>query len=266
MIEVIYIFTYMRDDQKTYDSLPASAKKIVSFVICESERRKFRLRYPDNKLIVVPSHMAGIANARQFVVDASENRMVLFLDDDLCFFARDASLKLKKLEGGKGFNSLLKVMSRLLSRKKVAMVGISMRGGNNRVVENYGRAGRICDAYGIDLAKFKREGAKFNEVEIMEDFHVNLHMAERGYKNYIIYKYAQSQAFGRNAPGGCSTARDYDTQERNAIKLSQLHPGCVKVINKTSGGWKGLEKRKDVVISWKKAFNKLNKGLFKFFN
>jgi hypothetical protein len=78
---------------------------------------------------------------------------------------------------------------------------------------------------------------------------------EQGYPNYIITEFCWDQSRGSNAPGGCSLYRDGEWQRREVLKLKELHPEFVTVVEKKPKiGWgQGMTTRTDVRVSWAKA-------------
>jgi hypothetical protein len=100
----------------------------------------------------------------------------------------------------------------------------------------------------------KKLDRSFDEMEVMEDFHIALTLLEQGYENVVLNNWCHNQA-GSGKAGGCSHFRTAEVQTRNADRLSELHPGVVNVVRKTTkSAWGGGE-RTDVRVLWKKALN-----------
>ena len=174
------------------------------------------------------------------------------LDDDLRFYIRksptDWHLRyLEKEEYPAMFGLLEEWM-----KQGYAHCGISAREGNNRVedlsVENT-RYMRVL-AYNLDAFP---DNIEWGRTKIMEDFDMSLQLLKSGKPCKVSYYYAQGQK-SSNAKGGCSEWRTIDVHNEGAQLLADLHPTCVKVVEKqTKTAWNGLP-RKDVIVGWKKAY------------
>ena len=92
----------------------------------------------------------------------------------------------------------------------------------------------------------------FGRLEVMEDFDVALRLLRAGHDNVILNNWANNQA-GSGKEGGCSHFRTPELHAACASKLASLHPGFVKVVQKTTKGAWGGGTRTDVNIAWKKA-------------
>lgn len=138
-----------------------------------------------------------------------------------------------------------------------AQVAISPREGNNRfglgdpytLLAECTRAMRITGYRTKDFLSVEH-----NRLQFMEDFDVLLQLLEQGKKNAVLAYWANGQKM-TNAPGGCSLTRTLETHNRAAEKLAELHPRYVRLRlkqNKTDA--EGLGTRKEVTVSWKKAY------------
>jgi hypothetical protein len=175
------------------------------------------------------------------------------LDDDLVFFKRriDDPTKLRDIE-----NAELIEMFHLIEKTIMwthAHVGIAAREGANRNTDEFMDNTRIMRVLGYDREVLLRLGIRFDEMEVMEDFHVALSLLERGYANRVLNTYANNQG-GSGSSGGCSHFRTMDLHAANAEKLAALHPQFVTVVEKTTKGSFGGGTRKDVRIQWKEAY------------
>jgi hypothetical protein len=92
-------------------------------------------------------------------------------------------------------------------------------------------------------------------MKVMEDFDVALSLLTKGYENAIINTVAHNQK-GSGAVGGCSVWRTPQVQAQAALKLAELYPGIVKVVEKTTKTAWGGGTRTDVTIQWKAAYAK----------
>jgi len=260
----IYIPTFDRwNEQKTLESIPKKWLERTWLVVDYGEARHYRERYGD-RVIVTPKHICKIATTRQWIMENPKDRYVVMLDDDLTFSMRKGKgIKLSRCEP-EDLNGMFQLLRKWMKEEEYMHVGISRQGGNNHVEENHIDVHRMNNAYAYDAKRFREAGVRFDRLLVMEDFDVTLSLLRMGYPNRVTYKYAWSQK-ASGAQGGCSSYRTREVQADAARKLSELHPGCVRVVEKTSkSGWEGMKTRKDVVISWKKAYehgkNKTKKG------
>lgn len=245
---------------------PSLRSKLV-YVVPEAQRDDYVIaiadaerNYPGMKgAQVIGCPEKGIAKTRHWIghyANWKGQDKFLMLDDDAWFFKRAApdATNLVKCEGDDTDVMIQDVQTML---NTYAHVGISAREGNNRLplagdqtmtcVENT-RTLR-CLAYQTLLFLACQHG----RVEVMEDFDVNLQLLEQGYKNANLCYWSQDQR-QTNAPGGCSSYRSHEVQDRSARRLVELHPGIVALRQKQnkSGGEFGT--RTEVTIYWKKAF------------
>jgi hypothetical protein len=176
------------------------------------------------------------------------------MDDDMTFAYRPtmASPKLVGLPPEDNRLVELFVYWRKLAGQ-YAHVGLSARQGNNRVDEEVKECCRMFNAYMYDMDRIKEADVVPGRLQVMEDFDLTLQLLRQGLPNAVIYKWCWNQK-GSNAEGGCSQYRTNAMQTRAANLLAKLHPGFVRVVEKKSKNWQGMETRTDVVIYWKKAF------------
>lgn len=139
-----------------------------------------------------------------------------------------------------------------------AAVGISAREGNNRSGPGSWRADnmvvpatRLMRAVAFRTEDFLR--CEHGRLPVMEDFDVQLQLLRRGLGTACLYYWAQGQG-QTNAPGGCSVWRTHAIHEEGARRLAELHPGYVKLRQKSNKtDREGLGTRTEVTISWQKA-------------
>jgi hypothetical protein len=107
--------------------------------------------------------------------------------------------------------------------------------------------------YALRADTLLKENIRFDDIPVMEDFHVALSLLRKGYPNAIVQNWCWSQSKS-NAKGGCSEFRSSEVQTQAAIRLSELHAPFVTVVEKESKSWAGdLATRTDVRVAWKKA-------------
>jgi len=250
----ICIPTYKRvDTQITLGLIP----KILlqdTYLVCNKFEEEDLKKYNVN-LLVLPDSIKGIGNVRQYVVENLGSKYVWFIDDDLSFLRRETdSIKLKKIKD-EDFIELYN-WNKMCLEKGYAIVGCSAQGGNNRFEGKFTYFGRIFSVYAINTDILKKHNIKFNEMEVMEDFNVVLHLLRFGYRTIINTEFAHNQK-ASNQSGGCSeSGRTYEVQKRSSLLLAEKHKPFVNVVKKESKNWIGMEHRYDVKIFWKKAFEK----------
>lgn len=249
----IYIPTIGNREQKTVGTLPINWLDDTIVVAPLKECDTLRKSLPDLVTVVPqPSNIKGIAAVRQWIIDREDGK-ILMLDDDLKFAARGEGGKLHPASG-KEIESGLVFLRMMLDEH--AHGSISTREGNNRVIEDLTYCGRPLRALAYDCKMVKKVGARFDRIPLMEDFDMTLQLMRAGFENFTIWDLCHDQG-SSNAPGGCSTYRTPELQDKAAKELARLHPEFVKVVykeSKTSWGNGFDHKRTDVRISWKKAY------------
>lgn len=275
----IYINTLGRiNKQTTYDGLSAKWQDKTYFVVTSFEAKIFQKIYGTKKVIVLPDTVIGLSQARQWLLENIDSKFPVFADDDIQFFVRRIQDKLTKAMPEE-VDILFDLWEEWLLTPGIALVGISLRFGNNRIVGDYAKNTRIMSFYAFDRTVLIQEGIRFDRVPLMQDLDVTLSLLERGYHNYVTYLFAHSQKGGSGASGGCSDYRTPQLMRQTANKLMTLHPRSVAIKAKQSKScWKGMEKkpgiegtvRTDVNVQWRKAFrpkktSRNGEGIAKFF-
>jgi hypothetical protein len=175
----------------------------------------------------------------------------LMLDDDFRFFRRreDGSGYLRKADQPGDMEECLNVTERYLS-EGYAAVGISSRQGNNRMPAcEYNT--RINGAMAFHTEAYL--ACQHERLTVMEDFDVILQLLRSGKPNakFSLFAYDQDKT---QAPGGCSTYRTHQNHEESAYRLSELHPGLVKLREKRNRTGGAFGTRTEVTIYWKRAY------------
>jgi hypothetical protein len=260
----IYISSLGRADKnKSITFFPEWMKELTKIVVVPEEYEQYRGIFPAERLLVLPEEVKGLSANRQWLLENAEGRYVVFMDDDLLFFRRkEDSIKLRNATP-EDMSELYYLWQAYL-QDGIPMIGLSLRFGNNRVEEDYEDCCRIMDVFAIDREVFLKEGIRFDRVKLMQDLDVSLQVLEAGYKNRLLYKFAESQWKGTGAiGGGCNVYRTSELLRETAYKLVELHPKTVKVAAKISEcSWNNMETkpgiegtvRTDVNVQWKKAY------------
>jgi hypothetical protein len=252
----VYIPSYKRVGKViTLKNLADDLLKRTFLIVHESEYRDYKKIY-GKEVEILKCPVMGIAPTRQWCIENCDTDYLWYIDDDMTFNIRvDDSLKLRKASNEEVYDMAGLLLSWL--EEGFIHVGISPRLGNNYVEEEYVEIARMYNTYAYNVKKFLSTGIRWDTMKVMEDFHVTLSLLEKGYKNRVTYKYAWNQ-IKSGMVGGCSGYRNDEIQKEAALKLKDLHPFSVTVVEKTSKEkWEGFKSRvrTDVDVSWKKAYN-----------
>lgn len=254
----IYIPTRDRvDAQYTWDNL-TPALQAQTLLVCPAEEVEAHVQRGRRAVARPPVRLAGV---RQWIVDthADPDKPVIMLDDDLGFFKRKVPDKynLMPISRTPHLELLLQRLNDLVAREGYAHAGLCPRQGNNRYFpKTLLHATRINAVQCVLPRKLQEHGARYDAVDLMEDYHVVLTLLEAGQTNAVIADGAWDQVKGSGAPGGLQHFRTKEVQAAAAHKLAELHPGYVRVVEKepkTGQGeqWGGV--RTDVRVYWQRA-------------
>jgi hypothetical protein len=206
------------------------------------------------RVVGTPATIKGIADTRQWILEnVGVDDAIIMVDDDMVFSKRrtDEPTKLTDISS----DELYKAFQQLeYALKTHAHAGFACREGANRVTSSHIYNTRILRVLGYNRAVLRQHNIAFGRVQVMEDFDVALRLLRAGLHNVILNHVAHNQK-GSGAAGGCSTYRTPQVQAAAAYALAALHPGYVKVVQKTTTTAWGGGTRTDVTIQWKKAYN-----------
>lgn len=205
-------------------------------------------------IIALPPSITTIAPTRQYILEnCGSSDTFVMCDDDLTFYARrlDYPTRLRDMFPGElceTFNELE------LALQRHAHAGLAAREGANRNATPFLYNTRIMRVLGYQRDPLISRNIRFDDMEVMEDFHVALRLLEAGFTNCVVNGWAHNQK-GSSSAGGCSVWRTPALHAAAAHQLATLHPGVVQVVEKeTKQAWGGGV-RTDVRIAWKKAYN-----------
>jgi len=264
----IYIPSYKRYNAVSGGTLkwiPKGLYKDVVMIVRQEEQDWYIkcLRWAiDHGLYVHPiESVTGIADTRRVIGLIAESMgefNFCTMDDDVCFATRKSE-EVTNLRPSEAVDMIDMLCELDRQTQSYAQVGISLRQGNNNVgfgpkplLQENTRAIRVC---AFQTMPFNR--CEHGRVRVMEDIDVSLQLLSRGYKNAVLYHWAQDQK-ETNAPGGCSTWRTHEVHEEAAVKMSELWPGICTLrdkVNKTGGSFGS---RKEITVQWKKAYRENN--------
>ena len=248
----LFVLTYGRatpEQQHTLRQINETGLR-AGLVVQAREADKYGWVGSGTDVIVLPESITTIAPTRQYVHDFLAGEKYVMMDDDLHFFKRrtDDPTKFTDITPDE-LSSMFGEIMRALDKNP--HVGIAGREGGNRITYPAIPNTRI-----MRLLAYRRSEvmARFDDMEVMEDFHVALSMLRAGKPNLVLNNYCHNQASGSNAPGGCSHFRTAELHARNARFLAKLHRPFVSVVEKeTKTAWGGGV-RTDVRIQWKAAY------------
>ncbi len=239
-------------DQHTLKQIPRSWRSVTALVVPVGEQIEYSAAAAQHGVTVIPCPHKGIGATRQFIVAACYPEEVLMLDDDLTFFKRSNTDRTKFVDADEGdVEEMLNEVAYQVRHNP--HVGVCAREGGNRYPNRYYYNVRLLRALAYDTIVLSSQGIRFDQIPVMEDFHVSLNLLTRGHTNMMLSDWCHNQK-GSNAEGGCSQYRTMDVQKRAALQLKDEFPDFVSVVTKrTKTAWGGQE-RTDVRIQWKKAY------------
>jgi hypothetical protein len=248
----IIIPTYGR--AKRQETLAHLQRAGLHPILVVQDREAHEYAHITAQKVILPPSITTIAPTRQYILESvgSHNKMVM-LDDDLVFFVRrkDDPTKFHDARSQDIVDMFSLIDQWLMS---YAHVGIAPREGGNRITSAVIHNTRIMRVLGYRRDCLLKNNVRFDRMEVMEDFHVALSLLQEGHENILINGYCNNQA-GSGKGGGCSHFRTPELHAANARKLAELHPGFVRLVEKTTKTAWGGGTRTDVVISWKKAYD-----------
>ncbi len=241
--------------QTTVKQLPKQLLGKTSIAVPCLQVAQYQKCNPMISITGVPDAIKGISHTRKYLMEQCKTRYLMMLDDDMKFAYRTdmkSPTLTSLLPESNGVMNMILYWYQLMSQ--YAHVGLSARQGNNRVEESVKECTRMFNAYTYDLKRVWDAKVIIGRLPVMEDFDLTLQLLRKGIPNAVIYRWCWNQSDGSNAPGGCSSYRTASMQQQAAEQLSKLHPGFVRVVEKESTNWDGMNKRMDATIYWKKAY------------
>ncbi len=259
--------------QFTWDNLSPRLRS-GTMLVCPPEEVSEHLERSRTAIARPALPLAGV---RQFVLSelAKQDEPVIMCDDDLAFFVRKDPSAHNLRPAGSDITTIFQRLYCLVAGgtpeghdspeipKPVVHAGLSPRQGNNWTFpDTVQYISRMNAVHCVLPEAFRYYGVRYDDVDLMEDYHATLSLFEKGEKNVAITDAAWDQCKGSGAPGGLSHYRTKETQAVASHKLAELHPLTVKVVEKTpstgSGGFAGT--RTDVRVQWAQAYKKGTKN------
>lgn len=251
------------DRQYTFQNLPHWLRPFVTVLCPHNEIEHYRNSESGDRVIGRPKSVDCLEKSWKFIFDQQRqdpsNGRFFILDDDLNFFCWLApdDWHLRQVCTDKDFVEMFNCFFQAESNGYLHGT-LSTRQGNNRkfphAESQVGRSNAFHFYTNEALLQFPEVDPSLTG---LQDIHTTLSLLRRGLPNYVLNSFCWNQVKGGNAPGGCSTYRDKAWQHEHVMRLKELHPDFVKVVEKRpKQGWdQGMDTRTDVTVYWKKAFD-----------
>lgn len=241
--------------QATLGYLPPEWCQRTTLVVNEADaslRRLYDLR--GASVLVHPPEVDTIAKKRQWIIENPVFNKIVMLDDDLRFAHRTPGEGTKLHQAThEEIDAALRWIEDTL-RSGVIHCGWSARQGNNNVEESVLKTARMMFVLGYDCMNIRHLIANghvtLGRVRTREDMELTIQLLKCGYWNEVNFNIAADQVSGFGAKGGCFDERTIESTSADAEAFAALHPGLVKVVEKS---YKGSPNRKEVIVQWKKA-------------
>lgn len=246
--------------QVTYSGLSPELRK-NTFIVCpEKEVRYHESNHPQCTVVAQPDPNWKIFQKRRWIMENArkvfKTDKIAMLDDDLRFCIRRSDDPKKFLTATpKQTEQYFQELEEMLS-PTVPHAGFSARGGgisDKAQLGGWQRAKRMMYVLGYHVPTVMKNSDPFR-IETREDMDVSLQLLRKGLPNAVNYTFVVDQKFG--APGGASLERDFERANKDAQRLAELHPGLVRIVQKSDTG-RGLSEaartRLEVVVQWQRA-------------
>lgn len=278
---MIAIITRGRVDTQIFlESLPDLIKKLITIVCHPGEKNKHRKRWGDsvNDIIEYGSDCCNVGQARHWLMNYCRKigvKQVIQFDDNVIIGCRatlngEINWENKLLTIRNNYNTDVQIsiyvqlfswLLNYLRYENYAMTGICHRSGNNFQKFPLEENTRLFACFAVDVDKYFETGKYFSDIELKEDFYIELSFLTSGYKIIRSNLFTFDKAKGANQSGGCSTYRKLDNMNQTSEELKKKFPDFVNIVEKDSGNWNGIEnlKRKEVIVKWKKAYESSKK-------
>lgn len=249
------------EKQTTFESLPPFLRRHTLLVV--STRVDYDILKAKYGAVcggIFKASVDSISAKRQWIMENIDAPKIMMMDDDMTFFTRcpaseriyyqrwtTTGVQFLAKSTEEQFKEMFDAISEQLDG--AAHVGLSSRMGNDTVEQSWLANTRMMHAIGYHREVFLKEKLDFREMPVREDFNITLRLLRRGYANYVYHESCCSPG-SYGAPGGVTDERTLDSSNEYAEKLAEMHPGLVRVVEKEYKN----SPRKEVVVSWKKAF------------
>jgi len=262
-LEKLYIPTYRRSRQYTFENLPEKWKKKTVLVVDEQDAEMHGKKgYPT---LLCPVQGTGISYVREWIAkQAIKDKVTKYgvLDDDLYNFAytRLATEKDKfPLWNTKfkdpDYDAAFDLMSEWLDDFVTCGLEICW---NPPLEKMFHQNFRQNGAHFYNAKTFPHDKLSWHDVPHAEDFNITLQLLSMGYQNRISLRYRVRPMPTQQSVGGMTLSRTIDTHNESMRALQAKFPQFVKLYDKITkegiGKWGGQTKVA-AEIAWKKCWN-----------
>lgn len=213
---------------------------------------------------VLPKEITRLYTTRQWLLDDTRERgqtRVLLFDDDIGFDTRRDTIGHYRKSEPEDVRRMIRTLAETV--RHYAHAGIGSRQGSGyasraaQVERQNGLTvvGRMSRALAYNVRMCAKLDARYDRIDFVDDFQMTLDLLTKGEPNAIWYEWVQGERGGFNAPGGCSTQRTMEKLQQAQNWLKKRFPDVVDFVEKQ---YKTTEARREVRISWQKAFGKQN--------
>jgi TET-associated glycosyltransferase-like protein len=276
---MLYVPTHRRIDyQLTLKNLPPAWLERTTIVCPRDEMHPLHRMFPDAFEIACPAprDCESIAAKRAWIFRHASKvgyEKIMVLDDDLKFSARlhvhksfagfqngnpkiwpqmvreDRSYGRIYDANGKQIDAMFKKIEEMLDGYRHG--GISQRFMNHTHGHEFILNHKATHALAYHVPTVM-EHCKLGRVRMFEDLDYTLQLLRAGFENAIYQWGATNDPRGFNAPGGESGTRTSQHIAEGADLMAKLHPGIVRVVERTGPDAERLGPKR-IVVSWKKA-------------
>jgi hypothetical protein len=246
----VVITTLGRPQKQTTLQFLLDAKLQPELIVQKHEAKIYKKCNKDVTITVLPRGVDKLHTTRQWLLENTDQRFLIILDDDLRFNVRRTDnpgrfLRNTPRDTRKMFRALVRTL------KKYAHVSVASRQGANFQRKDL-IATRMQRLLAYDLRKVRKTGVRFDRVNPLSDFDMILQLLEAGYPNRVLHKWVHDETGGFNAAGGCSIWRTKKRLRKAQRWLRKTHGK--EIITITQRQFADGSSRSEVRIAWKKAF------------
>lgn len=239
--------------QTTFESLPAELLSEVTFICPSAEVEALARSYSEYgaSFMAQPEHIQNIAEKRKWIVETCQTESLVMLDDDLRFAYRredDPSKFLKATDDQivQGFRELEGYLSEDFPHGGFTARGGSINASAKKGGWQFGKRMMYVLGYHVPTVL---KNAEFGRVATHEDMDICLQLLTKGFPNIVNFSLVVDQKFGN--PGGCEDERTVESNNRDVMRLAELHPNLVRIVEKE---YISSTSRLEVVCSWQRAW------------
>lgn len=257
MIDKLYIPTYRRAKQPTWNNLPKKWQDKTVLVVDEEDNERLKKNY---NTLVCPVQGQGIPKVFPWILkharDVDKKVKIGYLDDDILDFVKT------RREGEEGlwntrispdeYDQMFACMDEYLDD----VVTCSLEVCWNPPISKYDKHicfRQTCNHF-FNMKEFPLEMIDWN-INFTEDYYMLLQLLTNGYQNYVSLRW-RIRPDVTQAAGGCSSIRTLEGHNESMLFLEKKYPDFVKTYEKAQKvgkEWAGKPKLA-AEIAWKKAY------------